>query len=119
MRTRVNYILAGASVIELIVIGVLFTRDRIGQRVTTDLIRGQLVAEAAKMNLYLRKLESGDVESVRQTLQSGFSNNVAILQSRLYGEMDQDQRNALNKMLSHRLGETDDPSATRPSGTKQ
>jgi hypothetical protein len=72
----------------------------VAERMTTDVIRGQLVAETAKLNVLRQKLDSGESELVKGMMQSTVSTNIAILQSGTYGDLDQEQREALKAVLN-------------------
>jgi hypothetical protein len=95
-----KYFVGTVLIVELIIIVLLLARNRVAERLTTEVIRGQLVAETAKLNIFRQKLDSGESELVKSIMQSTVSNNIAVLQSGTYGDLDQEQREALKTVLN-------------------
>jgi hypothetical protein len=98
-----KYILEALVIIQMIAIGLLFARNHVSERMTTDVVRGRLVAETAMFNVFCEKLDSGDLELVKRMMQSTVSNNIVILQNGTYGSLDQDQSEALKAVLKAHL----------------
>jgi hypothetical protein len=107
-------VVGAVVVLQLVVMVILWTRNRVAERLITEAIRSQLVAETTMMSVYQRELAAGRVESVKQIMQAKVSSNLAALRDGVYGKLDPQQLEALKVTLREAAAGTNTQDQLKP-----